>query len=254
MELTILVIAGLSILGGLGFGIYNLLQKEGGESKEDKKLKKLYLPGAHLAGHYRNRMTKFLQRSLSETPFAPMYIGDSISEGWEAEGKGLLESLGIKARGIAGDTSYGVRKRLTNVVDYHGYNHINEQPSKIFLQIGENDLGYGANKELLDRLADIFNTVKTHLPNTKLYYVSIPPMNGVDFPHIAKIYNTSNDEINKMNNEIKKLVLKCGYTFIETNKYLKDETGKLKKDFSTDGLHLTREGYEIIYDRIKEYI
>ncbi|MDE6063738.1 MAG: platelet activating factor [Lachnospiraceae bacterium] len=42
--------------------------------------------------------------------------------------------------------------------------------------------------------------------------------------------------------------------YIDVNKNLKDEQGRLKSEYTTDGMHITEDGYRAIFDDIMSYV
>ena len=64
----------------------------------------------------------------------------------------------------------------------------------------------------------------------------------------------NNEKIAAANKEVEKLAAKHGQKYIDINKNLKDSQGRLKAEFTIEGLHINEDGYRAIYDDIMKYV
>ena len=64
----------------------------------------------------------------------------------------------------------------------------------------------------------------------------------------------TNEKINTANVEVKKLAEKHGQLYIDINRNLKDEQGRLKAEYTIEGMHINEDGYRAIYDDIMEFV
>ena len=64
----------------------------------------------------------------------------------------------------------------------------------------------------------------------------------------------TNEKITAANAEVKKLAEKHGQHYIDINKNLKDEKGRLRAEFTIEGMHINENGYRAIYDDIMKYV
>ena len=130
---------------------------------------------------------------------AIVFLGNSITEGgnWSE----MFPEKHILNRGIGGDISEGVLKRLDEVIRH--------QPSKLFICIGTNDIAKGVEQTaILQNYRTILETVKAQSPVTKIYVQSVLPV-GKDV-----IFGHSNQKIVPLNTEIKKLCTEMKITYI----------------------------------------
>jgi len=100
-----------------------------------------------------------------------VFLGDSITEGgiWEE----LFPELPVRNRGISGDTTDGVLKRLYQITD--------GKPARVFLLIGTNDLSRGTTPtEVADNINHIVDTIRAESPITRIYVQSVLPR-GADY-------------------------------------------------------------------------
>ena len=173
-----------------------------------------------------------------------VFLGNSITDGGEFSE--LLGMNNIKNRGITSDVISGVEQRLDQV--------LRGKPKKIFLLIGINDISHKLSAEQIasnyERLVD---RIISGSPQTKLYLQSIMPINN-DFKRYKNLFGTEK-VIVETNALIKKIATEKGVAFIDLTNTLADETtGKLKVEFTNDGLHLTGNGYKAWVEKIRPYV
>ena len=183
-----------------------------------------------LAGHQARLVSAF-----EAFPLAPddvVFLGDSITEGgpWEE----LFPDLRVRNRGIGGDTSDGVLRRLDQVT--------RAQPAKLFLMIGTNDLFRGDSEdEIVANIAEILATLKQETPDTEVYLQSVLPR--------APSYRA---EIEALNARLAELALEHGAAWIDLYPaFLEPETGGIRPELSNDELHLLGPGYALWREQIE---
>jgi lysophospholipase L1-like esterase len=155
-------------------------------------------------------------------------IGDSITAGFDE--KKLLPDFKVINKGINGDSSLGVLKRLQEDV-------IELKPKIIFILIGTNDLAFGrTDDEIVKTLREILSMLKKSSDKHVVYVQSILPTRNVS--------DRPNDGIISINSQLKILAEKFGFIYLDLHSEMKDENGNLKKNFTDDGLHLSRDAYE----------
>lgn len=157
----------------------------------------------------------------------------------------------IYNRGIGGFVS----RELLAVVDVCV---TNLKPSRVFINIGTNDLSDSRIpiSELMDNYDKIVTAIENALPDVGIYFMAYYPVNyeaaAEDMKECLKIRN--NEKIAAANAEVKKLAEKHRQRYIDINKNLKDEQGRLKAEYTIEGLHINEDGYRAIYDDIMRYV
>ncbi len=187
--------------------------------------------------------SKSMFESLPNTEGEIIFLGNSITDGcnWTE----LFQDLRVKNRGISGDVTEGILNRLDEVTESH--------PSKIFIMIGINDLARGiSNKEILDNYKMIVNRIIEASPKTEIYIESILPVND-SYGRFKKHYAKA-DSIVPMNNELKKLAKEKGQTYVDLYSFFVDSEGKLKDEFTEDGLHINGNGYQLWKSLVEKYV
>lgn len=144
--------------------------------------------------------------------------------------------------------------------------HMEEQifgtePSKIFINIGTNDIGAPDYKleVLMEKYEKILTQIKERLPETEVYMMAYYPVNEVDKVPEGEWGKTlfatrTNENIALANKEVEKLADKMGYHYIDVSEGLRDENGRLKKEFTIEGIHMYANGYRVILENMKPYL
>ena len=136
------------------------------------------------------------------------------------------------------------------------------QPRKVFINIGTNDIGdhsYVQDK-LVEEYRNLLNEIKKRLPEASIYVMAYYPVNAKDdfgLPeeiHKSQFKTRTNDAISKANDAIEKMAGELHLPFINVNNGLVDGEGNLKKELSTDGIHMFPNGYNIILKNLRLYI
>lgn len=188
-------------------------------------------------------LTKF---NANAKPHNIVFLGDSLTEFYRTDE--FFESK-IYNRGIAGDDTIGVLKRLED-------NVIKIKPSKIFLQIGTNDLGKRYKYQfILNNIKLIINTLKEKLPTTSIYYISLYPINSKAVLFSKLITGPrKNIILQSINEEMKVYCNNKNIKYIDVWEHLIDQNGNLKQELTIEGLHINYNGYVEITKVLLPYV
>jgi lysophospholipase L1-like esterase len=162
--------------------------------------------------------------------------GDSISLRFPAA---KLPGYRILNQGISGDTSAGLLKRLSAFDQ--------TKPEVIFVMIGINDLLRGrSNTEILDDQKRIIQDLKAHHPKAKIVLQSVLPhaIERVTWEGRDRLLEIPNRRIKILNDSIKAIAKKEAVHFFNLYPLFADSQGNLRRELSSDGLHLSDRGYE----------
>ena len=194
-----------------------------------------------LNNHYRDRIKTFSGEPVKKAEI--LFLGNSITE--FADWSILLNDHDVINRGIAGDNTYGVLARLKDVIE--------RRPTKLFIEIGVNDIGAGFDEDsTLKNIFLIIDSVRAGSPGTKIYLMSILPVNDNVKTKFPEFLN-KNQQFDFFNHKLAANADRAGYTFINLNSLLKDKDGKLNEQYAKpDGLHLNANGYQIRVKLLKE--
>ncbi len=177
-----------------------------------------------------------------------VFLGNSLTEynDWSV----MFGDQHLKNRGIEGDNTIGILKRLEEV--------LSSRPRKIFLEIGINDvLGYShgyplpenyGDERILTNYEEIIVQIKKQSPGTLLFLQNILPVS--EERSRAGNYN---ERIKNLNQSLESLSKKYQCTYIDLYQGF-EERGSLKRAFTYDGIHITKEGYEVWKKKIEKYV
>lgn len=182
-----------------------------------------------VSDYYKHRVSIF--RSLPNTDELIVMLGNSLNN--NALWTELFPMGYIVNRGISGDVIDGVHQRLDEVVADH--------PDKIFLITGTNDLINDPEVTALqvyDRYEKLILDIQEQLPLTELYVQSMLPLNPK-----SKFYEGFNERASEINKLLEAASGRYGFYYIDIASVLSDEKGDLREDCTTDGIHLSANGY-----------
>lgn len=190
-----------------------------------------------LAGQYEHRKT--LYEMLPESKGKIIFLGDSLTEGCEwAE---LLENPNILNRGISGDQTEGILKRLKLVLDLH--------PQQLFLMIGVNDLLFHSPEKIVANYRQIVEQIQVESPLTQLFLQSCLPVNDE-----VRTITIDNKDLQTINQGIEKIATDFAVPFINLYPDFTDNRGNLNTDFTADGIHLNGKGYAVWKGKIARFV
>lgn len=190
--------------------------------------------------HYQQKVAAFKKEKT--TTGKVLFLGNSITEGGNF--KKLLKDSTIVNRGIGGDITFGILRRLDEVTRF--------QPSKLYMLIGINDLSKGIPEDvILENMFLIVAQIKKASPKTQIYVQSILPVNP-SFKNFPKGYDVM-EGISVINGQLSKISKRFGYTYIDLYKHFLDKDGNLDATLSNDGLHLNAAGYQRWIKVLKDY-
>ncbi len=162
--------------------------------------------------------------------------GDSLSLWFPSEL--LPEDRNWLNQGISGEISSGLLKRL-DIFD-------RTQPEVIFVMIGINDLIRGVKDEtILENQRQIMSYLRKVHPKAQIVIQSILPHGGEEatWEGKAKLLAISNDRIRQLNQQLEAIASKEGVKYLNLHPLFTNKQGNLHREFTTDGLHLSPQGY-----------
>ncbi|MBN3925594.1 SGNH/GDSL hydrolase family protein [Nostoc sp. NMS4] len=154
-------------------------------------------------------------------------VGDSLSM-WFPREKLPTGKLWLN-QGISGDTSSGVLKRLGAFSA--------TRPDVIYIMAGINDLRKGASDEtILHNYRRIVRRLRETHPKAQIIVQSILP---------TRLPKISNSRIRHLNIQLTVIAKQEGANYLNIYSWFTDMEGNLRPELTTDGLHLSQEGYDV---------
>lgn len=192
-----------------------------------------------LPEHYDHRVQQFQQQPVVAGRI--MFLGDSITE--MGKWSQLLGDTTVINRGIGGDITYGVIKRLDDVV--------RRRPSKLFIMIGINDIGKDIPDEVIaGNVRQIIQRVQAQSPSTKIYLQSILPVNA-DYPHFPQHYAKGVHVVHT--NSLLRIVADAMHVpYVDLFSHLLDPQQRMDTKYALDGLHINQSGYDVWVSYLKK--
>ena len=198
--------------------------------------------------YHEEKCEEFLEENLTIPDGQIVFLGDSITDLCEL--KTYYPDLDLKSynRGISGDTTIDLKKRLD-------VSALDIKPSVIVLMIGTNDINWGRSvNAILETYEEILKELKLNIPELKLYIMSVIPQNK-DLESYTP-FNVDNhlSKIKELNTKLVELALIYNATYVDLYPLLLDSEGYLDKKYSNDGLHLNHEGFVVWSNLLTEYL
>jgi S-formylglutathione hydrolase FrmB/lysophospholipase L1-like esterase len=153
----------------------------------------------------------------------------SLLPGYEVAYRGIsADRLGLGERGL-------LQRLFSSVIDL--------KPRAVFVLNGTNDLGSLSEKngpkmdDLIRVYGEILDRIAKELPDTQIYAVSLSPLRDNYMRLVPKVepFNRGIEELAAQRSQVRYLDQWSG---------LHDGSGVLRPEFSRDGLHLNRAGYD----------
>ena len=200
--------------------------------------------------YYNTKCASFEVQNANLSKGQIVFIGDSITDGFQLDNYFTDLPLATYNRGIGGDTTSGVLDRLKiSLYDL--------KPSKIVLLIGINDIigKRSETDEVLKNYREILSEIRKNLPSTEVTCLSVLPI------HTTKLEERGGVDLDKfpqkikdMNARLQPLAQEYGYRYLDLYSSLNDGSDRLIAAYTEDGLHLNADGYKVWASVIKPYL
>jgi len=173
-----------------------------------------------------------------------LFIGDSITHGWEGEGAAVWEQYYAPRNavnlGIGGDQTQHVLWRLENG------NIAGLAPKLAVIMIGTNNHGANSAEEIAEGVTAIVRKLRNDLPEMKILLLDIFPRTDV-----AQEFQ---DKLKKVNSLIADLAADKMVKYFDMGRFFLDDAGALPAAVMPDLLHPNAAGYKIWAEAIEPYV
>lgn len=180
-----------------------------------------------VAQYYADKKATYQQENdtYSDYEVDVAFLGDSLTDGYDLNK--YYPQYKTANRGIGGETTLGLEERMqVSVYDL--------KPKVAVMLIGGNNLD-----TMFQNYENLLIGLQENLPETEVVLVSLTAM-GRDWAYKNQLaaYN---------NVKIRKLAEEYGYAYVDIFSLLLDEqTDEIRAEYTTEGVHLTSAGYEVL--------
>ncbi len=180
-----------------------------------------------------------------------LFAGSSLMEMFPVEKFSEDLPVTVYNRGVGGFVTDELLENLDVCI-------LDLEPRKLFINIGTNDLSDSSKsvEKVMENYAEILTRVRAALPDIKLYIMAYYPVNyDAATPEMKECLKIrSNEKINQANSCLMQLAVRFGGTYINVNSPLTDKQGRLKAEYTFEGMHINEDGYRAIYPGVKKFI
>lgn len=113
-----------------------------------------------------------------------------------------------------------------------------QQFSRVFVMFGINEVGWPYWDAFRTQYEDVINKIRQLQPNAQIYIESVLPVSSLAVNTNEVFTNTKIDALNEV---IKEAAQNTGVIYLDINSQLKDSSGSLPPEASTDGIHLMKD-------------
>ncbi len=225
MKKKIFLIIAIIVVAAMVAGIVLYFTRILPEQKKQEELKKA------IAQYRADKLAVYQQENeqYADYEIDVAFLGDSLTDGYDLAK--YYPQFKTANRGIGGDTTHGLEDRLQiSVYDL--------KPKVAVMLIGANNMD-----TMFENYENILIGLQENLPDTKIVLVSMTSM--------SREWGRKNHLAAYNNVLIRKLADKYGFTFVDMYAPLLDlTTGQLRDSYTTDGGHLTHEGYVVFTETL----
>lgn len=172
-----------------------------------------------------------------------LFVGNSITDG--GEWCELFQNPNVKNRGISGDTTQGVYDRLDAL--------LKGTPAQIFLLIGINNVPRGESADSIAAgIRRIVQRIRQESPATEVLVQSVLPVT----PQYGKFdgHTSRWQLVPEINRKVRRLAQEEKVTYIDLFSHFADAEGKMKPEYTNDGLHLKGNGYLLWKEVVQPFL
>lgn len=180
-------------------------------------------------------------RKIPDTNDEIVFAGDSITDMLS-----LLESFtDVRNHGVSSDSSRGLLDRLEMIAA--------TKPKQFFLNIGTNDLSKEVSAdEVAANIREIVDRMAAESPGTELFVTSVLPI-SIEF-HSGLRNERRLVATGRLNAMIAEASRGGKFTYLDFSTDFRDDKGQLRRDLTTDGIHLSDDGIRLYCKLIEPHV
>lgn len=168
-----------------------------------------------------------------------VFFGDSITRRGHFDA--FFPDKTICNLGLGSDTIAGMIDRVSMISAV--------SPETVFVMGGINSLRDNTLEATIDEYTTMLSNISDNCA-ASVYVISVLPISEEKASEIG----CSSDTIQQFNESIKDVAKNIGFVYIDLFNKFSSSSGFILDKFTTDGVHLTEDGYNIWADEIRKFI
>lgn len=174
-----------------------------------------------------------------------VFMGNSITQGWKEKKPEFFTENPYICRGISGQTTPQMLVRFRqDVIALH--------PKVVVILAGTNDIAGNTGPSTLEMIMDNLSSMAELAKANNIRVVLCSVLPAFDYPW--KKGMEPNIKIPKLNHIIKTYSEKMGFIYLDYFGAMNDGNNGMIAEYTTDGVHCTAKGYEIMEAMVKTVI
>ena len=174
-----------------------------------------------------------------------VFMGNSITQQWKDKDSTFFIKNPYICRGISGQTTPQMLVRFRQDV-------IALQPKVVVILAGTNDIAGNTGPSTLEMIMDNLSSMAEIADANGIQVVLCSVLPAYDYPW--KKGMEPNIKIPKLNAMIKAYSENMGFTYLDYFGAMKDGKNGMIAEYTTDGVHCTIKGYEVMESMVKPAI
>lgn len=178
------------------------------------------------------------------------FLGDSLTDGLllysDIRGAANLSYKGLTVQSVRTDQVIRVDGGKYTPLETLGQ----KTYGKVYILLGINELGWYNDQRFYDCYAQLIDLVREAQPNAQIYLQTLLPVTAEKSESHEWL---KNEKIAVYNDLIAQLAEEKEVYLVDAHAALADENGVLPADESTDGVHLTKSGYQCWADYLRTH-
>jgi len=166
-----------------------------------------------------------------------VFMGNSITEGWLKADPEFFRSNAYVNRGIGGQTTPQMLLRFRADV-------INLKPAAVVILAGTNDIAGNTGPSTLEMIMDNIASMSELARANGIKVILCAVLPAFDYPWKPGLEPAQ--KIVTLNQMIKNYAKQDHLQYIDYHSAMKDDRNGLKKEFSEDGVHPNKTGYDLM--------
>lgn len=174
-----------------------------------------------------------------------VFMGNSITEGWSSANPAFFNDNQYINRGISGQTTPQMLLRFQqDVIDLH--------PKAVVILAGTNDIAGNTGPMTLEQIRDNILSMVQLAKANGIHPIVCSVLPAYDYPWRPGLQ--PNIKIPELNQLLKEMVAEQNVTYLDYFSAMADERNGLPKAYTTDEVHVTKEGYAVMEKLVNKAI